>query len=71
MQICVDVSCMHTNFGGYDLSGFRDIATIKNAQISQTIAHGGQKVELVQKSLQLEVDKLYICTEFGGSLNVH
>ena len=64
MQVCVDVSCMHTNFGGYDLSGFRDIATIKNAQISQ-------KVELVQKSLQLEVDKLYICTEFGGSLNVH
>ena len=61
---------MHTNFGGCDLSGFRDIATIKNGQISWTIAHGGQKVELAQKFLQLEVDKLYICTEFGGSLNV-
>ena len=70
MQVCVDVTCMYTNFGGCDLSSFRDIATIENGQISQTIALGGQKVESVQKSLQLEVDKLYICTEFGGSLNV-
>ena len=34
MQICVDVTCMYTNFGGRDLSGFRDIATFKNGQIS-------------------------------------
>ena len=25
---------MHTNFGGYDLFGFGDIATFKNSQIS-------------------------------------
>ena len=34
MQICVDVTCMYTNFGGRDLSGFGDIATFKNVQIS-------------------------------------
>ena len=34
MQICIDVTYMYTNFGGRDLSGFRDIATFKNGQIS-------------------------------------
>ena len=34
MQVGVDVKCMHTNFGGRDLSSFRDIATFKNGQIS-------------------------------------
>ena len=30
MQVGVDVTYMHTNFGGRDLSGFGDIATFKN-----------------------------------------
>ena len=34
MQIGMDVTCMHTNFGGRDFSGFGDIATLKNAQFS-------------------------------------
>ena len=34
MQVGIDVKCMHTNFGGCDLSGFGDIATLKNGQIS-------------------------------------
>ena len=34
MQVGVDVKCMHTNFSWYGLSGFRDIATFKNGQIS-------------------------------------
>ena len=34
MQIGIDVKCMHTNFGGRDLSRFEDIATFKNGQIS-------------------------------------
>ena len=34
MQVRIDVKCMHTNFGGRDLSGFGDIATFKNDQIS-------------------------------------
>ena len=34
MQTGMDVTCMHTNFGGRDLFGFGDIATLKNSQIS-------------------------------------
>ena len=34
MQVGVDVTYMHTNFGGCGFSGFRDIATFKNGQIS-------------------------------------
>ena len=34
MQVGVDVTCMHANFGGRGLSGFGDIATLKNGQIS-------------------------------------
>ena len=49
MQVGVDVTCMHTNFGERDLSGFGDIATFKNSQISLhvypwTIVHGHQKI---------------------------
>ena len=34
MQVCVDVTCMYTNFGGRDLTSFGDTATLKNGQIS-------------------------------------
>ena len=34
MQVCVDITCMYTDFGGYDLFGFGDTATLKNDQIS-------------------------------------
>ena len=34
MQICIDVKCIHTNFGGCGLSAFGDIVTFKNDQIS-------------------------------------
>ena len=34
MQVWIDELCMCTNFGGRDLSGFGDIATLKNSQIS-------------------------------------
>ena len=39
MQVGIDVKCMHTNFGGHDLSGFGDIATFKKSQIS-LFTHG-------------------------------
>ena len=39
MQIGVDVTYMHTNFDGRDLSGFEDIGTFKNSQIS-LLTHG-------------------------------
>ena len=49
MQVGIDVTCMHTNFGGCGLSGFGDIATFKNGQISLSdpwtiIVHGHQEV---------------------------
>ena len=34
MQVCVNVTCMYTNFGGCGLFGFGDTATLKNSQIS-------------------------------------
>ena len=34
MLVGIDVTCIHTNFGGRSLSAFGDIATFKNGQIS-------------------------------------
>ena len=34
VKIRIDELCMCTNFGGCDFSGFGDIATLKNGQIS-------------------------------------
>ena len=39
MHVDVDVTYMHTNFGGRDLFGFGDIATFKNDQFSLS-THG-------------------------------
>ena len=39
MQIGIDVKFMYTDFGGRDSSGFGDIATFKNGQISLS-THG-------------------------------
>ena len=39
MQVGIDVTYKHTNFGGRDLSGFGDIATFKNGQFSLS-THG-------------------------------
>ena len=39
MQVGIDVTCMHTDFGGRDLSGFGDTAALKNGQISLS-THG-------------------------------
>ena len=44
MQVGVDVTYIHTNFGGCNLSGFRDIATFKNGHIF----HGHQKIQLLR-----------------------
>ena len=34
MLVGIDVTCMHTNFGGRCLSGFWDTGNFKNGQIS-------------------------------------
>ena len=49
MQVGVDITCMHTDFGGRDLSGFGDTTTLKNGQISLLghglyIVHGHRKI---------------------------
>ena len=41
MQVGINVTCMHTNFGGHDLSSFGDTTTLKNGQISLS---GHQKI---------------------------
>ena len=46
MQVCVDVTCMYTDFGGRGISGFGDIATLKNGQISLS-DHGHQKIKSI------------------------
>ena len=47
MQVGVDVTYIHINFGGCDLSGFGDIATFKNGQFSLS-THGHQKIQLLR-----------------------
>ena len=39
IKIGIDVKFMYTDFGGRDLSGFGDTATLKNGQIS-LLTHG-------------------------------
>ena len=39
MQVWIDVKCIHTNFGGCGPTGFGDIFTFKNGQISLS-GHG-------------------------------
>ena len=73
MQVGIDVTCMHTNFGWRDVSGFEDIATFKNGQISLSdrglyspwvsknlIIHNW-----LNKSMQVGVDVTCMHTNFG------
>ena len=68
MQVDVDVTYIHTNFGGCDLSGFGDISTLKNGQISPS-THGHQKNLMdrnrLKKIMQVCVDVTYMYTNFG------
>ena len=47
MQVGIDVTCRHNNFGGRDFSGFGDIATFQKQPNfhfgAWTIVHGHQK----------------------------
>ena len=53
MQVGMNVSCMHTNFDGCGFSGFRDIATFKNGQVS--LSDHGLTVHCCQKINQSEL----------------
>ena len=74
MQVGVDVTCMYTNFGGRDFSGFGDIATFKNGQFSLS-THGlyspWSSKNLIdqnwhKKIMQVGVDVACMPANFGG-----
>ena len=44
IQVGIDVTYMHTKFGWRDVSGFRDIATFKNGQISLLDPESAQRI---------------------------
>ena len=72
VQVGVDVTYMHTNFGGRDLFGFGDIATFKNGQISLSTHYSpwsSKKLidqNQLKKIMQVGVDVTYMYTDFGG-----
>ena len=51
MQLGVNVTCMHTSFGGHDPSGFGDMATFQKQPNfpyeAWTIDHGHGKIQLI------------------------
>ena len=74
MQVEVNVLSMHTNFDGCRHSGFGDIATFKNGQISLS-EHGLYSpwssknlivLNWLKKIMQVEVNVLSMHTNFDG-----
>ena len=74
MQVRIDVKFMYTNFGGCDLSSFRDTATFKNSQISLS-THGlyspwSSKILIdrnrLKKFMQVGIDVKFMYIDFGG-----
>ena len=45
MQVWIDVTCIHTNFGVRCLFGFGDTATFKSGNFPFFIVHGHQKIQ--------------------------
>ena len=75
MQVGVDVTCMHTSFGGCDPSGFGDIATFQKRPNfpfgAWTIVHGHGKNLInrnwLKKFMQVGVDVRCMHPMFGGA----
>ena len=74
MQVGIDVTCMHTNFGGCSLFGFGDTASFKNGQISLS-DHGlyspWSSKNLIdrnrlKKFMQVGIDVTCMHTNYGG-----
>ena len=71
MQVEVNVTCIHTDFGGCVPSGFRDTATFKNGQISLSTHGLWSSKNLIdrnrlKKFMQVGIDVKFIYTKFGG-----
>ena len=73
MQVGIDVTCIHNNFGGCRLSSFGDIAAFKNGQFSLS-DHGLQSMasktlinrNWLKKFTQVGIDVTCMHTNFGG-----
>ena len=67
MQLGVDVTCMHTSFGGHDPSGFGDMATF---QKRPNFPFGAWKNSIdrnrLKKFMQVGIDVKCMHTNFGG-----
>ena len=69
MQVGINVKFMHTNFGGCDLSGFGDIATFKNGQISLYSPWSSKNLidqNQPKKFMQVGINVKFMHTNFGG-----
>ena len=71
MQVRIDELCMCTNFGGHDLSGFGDTATLKNGQISLSDQGSyyriGPKILQVNSFFYINVFNLLMCCIFSDT----
>ena len=69
MQVGIDVTCIHTNFGGRDLSGFGDTTTLNNSQISLYSPWSSKNLihrNRLKKFMQVWIDVTCMYTDFGG-----
>ena len=66
MQVGVDVTYMHTNFGGFGLSGFGDQISFKNDQISHFDPKNLINRNQLKKFMQVGIDVTCMHTNFGG-----
>ena len=72
MLVGIDVTCMHTDFGGHGLSNFRDTTTFKNGKIflSDHELPWSSKYLINQnrlnKFMQVGIDVKCMHTNFGG-----
>ena len=74
MHVEIDVKFIYTEFGGHDLSGFGDIGTFKNGQISLSTrglySPWSSKILIdrnrLKKFMQVEIDVKFIYIDFGG-----
>ena len=73
MQVGIDVTCMHTNFGGCGFFGFGDIATFKRAKfpfLTMDYSPWSSKNLIdrnrLKKFMQVVIDVKYMHINFGG-----
>ena len=59
MQVGTDIKFIHTNFGGRGLSGFGDIVTFKNGQISLS-THGLYSMVIKKFNQSESVQKIHV-----------